>query len=308
MRALAVAAALGAWVVLFMASIAQAHQNPGTLDVAHKGLSMGALRHARLVTLPRGVLLRAGKLTITQAQLAAEIRKAGAQAAAHIKGHEIVFLENMATRALLKAEAQAWAAKSGSAAAKQGEDRLIGAYLQAQATVGPVSDAEMKAFYAANRDMFGGASYDSVSGQLRDYLSQMKRRDAIMARVSGLGHRHVIEIDSAWCAAQAKTVLNNPVDRARRTGKPALVDFGSKGCGPCDMLAPILEDLKKTYAGKCQVLVVQVREQPILASRYGVESIPVQVFFNAKGDEVFRHVGFWPKDKLIAKLAEIGVK
>lgn len=301
-------AALGIAALAVPLGAVHAQPSPKTLDQVHKGLSTGALRHARLVQLPKGMLLRAGKVTITNARLQAEINKAGPQAKAQIKGHEIIVLENMATRDFLVAEAKQWAAKSKPTAAKLAENQLIGEYLRAQTAKVAVNEADMKAFYNANKEMFGGASYATVSNDLRAYLTQQKRQEAVETLINGLGKRHAIEVDAAWAAAQARTVLNNPVDKARRSGKPALVDFGSKGCGPCDMLAPILEDLKKAYAGKCQVIVVQVREQPMLGSRYGIQSIPVQIFFDKDGNEVFRHTGFWPKEKLVAKLAEIGVR
>jgi len=98
------------------------------------------------------------------------------------------------------------------------------------------------------------------------------------------------------------------VGKARSSGKPSLVDFGSKGCGPCDMMAPILATLSKKYDGKANVLFVHVGEEQILASRYGIQSIPVQVFFDKDGREVFRHVGFFPQEEIEKKLAEMGVK
>ena len=56
------------------------------------------------------------------------------------------------------------------------------------------------------------------------------------------------------------------------------------------------------------MLFVSVRVEQVLASRYGVQTIPVQVFFDASGKEVFRHTGFWPQEELEKKLAEMGVK
>jgi len=61
-------------------------------------------------------------------------------------------------------------------------------------------------------------------------------------------------------------------------------------------------------AGHPNVLFVHVREEQVLAARYGVQSIPVQVFFDKDGREVFRHVGFFPQEELEKKLAEMGVK
>ena len=102
--------------------------------------------------------------------------------------------------------------------------------------------------------------------------------------------------------------MDNPVGKVRQSGMPSMVDFGSKGCGPCDMMAPILVELKKEYEGKADVLFIQVTEQKILAACYSIEAIPVQVFFDKDGKEVFRHTGFFPKDKIEKKLAEMGVK
>ena len=52
---------------------------------------------------------------------------------------------------------------------------------------------------------------------------------------------------------------------------------------------------------------VDVREQQILGARYRISSIPVQVFFDKDGKEFYRHVGFFPKDNILAKFKEMGV-
>jgi thioredoxin 1 len=101
--------------------------------------------------------------------------------------------------------------------------------------------------------------------------------------------------------------MDNPVDKARRSGKPTLVDFGATGCGPCDMMTPILASLTKKYAGKLNVLFVHVGEEQILGARYGVRTIPVQVFFDKEGKEVFRHEGFFPQAEIERKLTDMGI-
>ena len=87
-----------------------------------------------------------------------------------------------------------------------------------------------------------------------------------------------------------------------------MIDFGREGCGPCDLMTPILNELSKEYAEKCNILFCHTGDNPLLASRYSITSIPIQVFFDKDGKEVFRHVGFFPKDQIVAKLAELGVK
>jgi len=74
------------------------------------------------------------------------------------------------------------------------------------------------------------------------------------------------------------------------------------------MMAPILEELKTEYAGKANVLFVHVRQEQILAARFGIQSIPVQVFFDKGGQEVFRHTGFFPKEEILKQLRSIGVE
>ena len=74
------------------------------------------------------------------------------------------------------------------------------------------------------------------------------------------------------------------------------------------MLAPILETLKKKYDGQANVVVVLVTQEQILAARYGIEAIPVQVFFDKDGKEVFRHLGFFPQEEIEKQMAKLGVK
>ncbi|HEX2948462.1 MAG TPA: thioredoxin family protein [Armatimonadota bacterium] len=154
----------------------------------------------------------------------------------------------------------------------------------------------------------GGAAYDAVAKDLHDYVLNEKCQDTITAYIQSLSARTAVEVDGEWVKRQAATMLDNPVDKARRSGKPSIIDFGRGGCRPCDMMTPILEELKKTYAGQCNVLFCHVGENPLIAARYAVQSIPVQVFFDRDGHEVFRHVGFFPREQMLAKLAELGVK
>jgi len=91
-------------------------------------------------------------------------------------------------------------------------------------------------------------------------------------------------------------------------GLPRLVELGSKSCIPCKMMAPILEELKKEYAGRLQVDFIDVWENPDAGKRYGIRVIPTQVFFDASGQETFRHEGFFPQDEIEKQLAQMGVK
>ena len=91
------------------------------------------------------------------------------------------------------------------------------------------------------------------------------------------------------------------------TGLPRLVDLGAGKCIPCKMMAPILEEMKKQYAGKLDVEFVDVWQNPDVAWKQAVEIIPTQIFFDAAGKELFRHTGFFGKEDMLAKWKELGV-
>ena len=77
-----------------------------------------------------------------------------------------------------------------------------------------------------------------------------------------------------------------------------MVDLGAKTCIPCKMMAPILEELKVEYQGKAAVIFLDVWEDPSHGKRFGIMSIPTQIFFDKHGQEVYRHVGFIEKEKI----------
>ena len=88
---------------------------------------------------------------------------------------------------------------------------------------------------------------------------------------------------------------------------PKLLDLGADKCIPCKMMMPILDELKKTYAGQLNVEFIDVWKNPSAGTKYGIRSIPTQIFYNADGKELFRHEGFFPREDILAKWKELGV-
>ena len=93
-----------------------------------------------------------------------------------------------------------------------------------------------------------------------------------------------------------------------RSGMPVLLELGSVNCIPCRAMTPILGELKKEYAGGLKVAFIDVRKDTEAANRYGISSIPTQIFFDSSSNELFRHTGFFAKEDILAKWKELGVK
>jgi len=87
-----------------------------------------------------------------------------------------------------------------------------------------------------------------------------------------------------------------------------MIEFGATGCIPCDMMQPVLDSLRKKFPEALNVEFVHVNEQQVLAGRYGIQSIPVQVFFDKAGKEVFRHTGFFAEKEVLDQLQKMGVQ
>ena len=88
---------------------------------------------------------------------------------------------------------------------------------------------------------------------------------------------------------------------------PRLVDLGSDKCVPCKMMAPILDQLTDEFAGRMTVEVIDVRKDRQAAGRYGIRVIPTQIFYDAAGQERFRHQGFYSREEILAKWRELGI-
>jgi thioredoxin 1 len=87
-----------------------------------------------------------------------------------------------------------------------------------------------------------------------------------------------------------------------KSNQPVIVDFWAAWCGPCRMLAPIMEQLSEEYAGKAVVVKVDVDANQEYAAKYGVRNIPTVLFFN-KGEQVDKQVGVAPKNVYVEKLS-----
>lgn len=93
-----------------------------------------------------------------------------------------------------------------------------------------------------------------------------------------------------------------------RQSLPLMVDVGADKCVPCKMMAPILEELKKEYAGVFEVRFVDAWKNEEEARPYRVRGIPTQIFYDASGKELGRHMGFISKEDILKQFRELGVE
>jgi len=114
-------------------------------------------------------------------------------------------------------------------------------------------------------------------------------------------------IVNAQTPVTSKTAPIDPQKSPAAEELPKLVDLGADKCIPCKMMAPILDELKQTYAGKLEVVFIDVWKNPDQAKAYNINLIPTQIFYGAAGKELFRHEGFFSKEEILGKWKEFGV-
>jgi len=107
--------------------------------------------------------------------------------------------------------------------------------------------------------------------------------------------KHIIEITEA--NFESEVLLSQ---------QPVLMDFWAEWCGPCKMIAPVLDEIAREQAGRAKIAKVNVDDNPALAARFGIQSIPTLLFF-ANGEVRHQTVGSPGKKAIIAKLESLAV-
>ena len=132
---------------------------------------------------------------------------------------------------------------------------------------------------------------------VRNFIVRSLRRGLVVLTTMGLALTPAISVVRAGQLPQV------PVP-----GMVTMVDLGAKKCIPCKMMAPMLEELTREYQGRAAVLFIDVWENPDAGPRYGLRTIPTQIFYDATGKEISRHEGFMDKASIVAVFRQQGVR
>ncbi|MHC4563557.1 MAG: thioredoxin family protein [Planctomycetota bacterium] len=108
-------------------------------------------------------------------------------------------------------------------------------------------------------------------------------------------------------ANQGPTGVDGPLAGEGAERLPRLVDLGSTTCAPCKAMAPILDEIRREYAGRLRVDFYDVKADPALKKPFDVRMIPTQIYYDAEGVELWRHEGFMGKDDILAVWEQLGI-
>ena len=112
----------------------------------------------------------------------------------------------------------------------------------------------------------------------------------------------IVQLSPAW-AKDYSPGMKIPVK-----GMVTMVDIGAATCIPCKMMAPILEKLDKNYKGKAAIIYLDVRYHRDTAISFGINGIPTQIFYDAKGKEVQRHIGYMSEAAIVDQFKKMGIE
>ena len=272
-----------------------------TMGAAYPDFSEGVLKSAKLEKLGKSLLLKAKGFEIKDSfvegifgQVTPEIRK-------ELEKNMLFLLDQEVMEQLIKDDA-----KSMGIATEPPSEKMFQAYIDRVTKGVTVPEKAARTFYDENREMVGGMAFDQVKDSIQGLLLQQKKQATLQAHIQGLAGKAQMRINEDWVKKQVKMARDNPLDRARLSGKPTMIQFSDAGCAPCEMMKPIVKKLKKKYAATINIISIPVRENQMLAKRFNVQAVPVQVFFDKEGKKVHHHMGFMAEADIVNQFKKMG--
>jgi hypothetical protein len=201
-------------IIIFFATGSPQEVSATMLDSQYPGLTNGLLKSSVLEPMDDDILLIAGDLHFKKSQLLERIKDQEPQLRAQLEKNLFFILEQEATRQILLNEAQ----KVGISINRNDENQSIQAMFEQKTKTISVSDDEIRSFYAANKEMVGGAPFEQVADDIRQYMDQDKKQQTIANFIAQLGNTMSLRINKSWVANQYHLAMDNPVDKARNSG------------------------------------------------------------------------------------------
>ena len=113
---------------------------------------------------------------------------------------------------------------------------------------------------------------------------------------------------SKGTAAKGAILVTDEIKLDFSKHKITFIELGSVNCIPCRQMQPIMKEIAAEYPDQVRVVFYDVWKNPAPGEYYKIQLIPTQVFIDERGNELFRHVGVFPKEDIIKLLKEHGVK
>jgi len=222
------------------------------------------------------------------------------------------FLEQLVLQEVLIQEAERLGVKSDANAKPEEKDSSQIQNLLKKEVIDKVkvSKEEIEILYKEHQSKMGKKKLDEVAPLLEELIRDAKGKEKVEEYITSLREKAKVEIDEnrlkGITAVAPDTNTSEEFNKAVKSGKPLLVDFGANNCVPCRQLRPILKDIAKEQSGKAEILIIDVYKFKSLAADHKIQVVPTLIFFDKTGKEVYRHMGAWDKDSIVKKLAEIG--
>jgi thiol-disulfide isomerase/thioredoxin len=273
------------------------------VEETYPGLSLGMLKNAKLTKMKPETLAETGGTQITSAQLQSMISELPPEFLPQLKKNLIFLLEQRVAKTVLIQEAKS-AGVPTEGAADEDVIQALALHVTQEATV---PDEDIQKFFDSNKAMIGEAPYEEVKEPIRAMLLQEKQQEALNAYLEQLERRVDIRVNRDWFEEQSRLARDNPVDKARSSGRPSVIQFDAATSPPGEMMRPFLEGLQKKYPETLNVVFVNLGEEQILGARYGIREAPTQVFYDKSGKEISRNAGIFSEEELAQQVAKIGV-
>jgi len=271
-----------------------------TAGAKYAPFGVGLLNEAQLKDLPAEVLATVNGAKITREFLESKIADASENEQPGMEQSRPFLLAQFVQREILLQKAR----KDGllkKDADETAENEAIHALMQKCTDGVEVKDSELREVYEKYKRGFGGASFEEAKPTLQKNVLAQKKQMAVLMLMEETGKNAKVAVNAAWAAEQNKLLTDNDLDRGLKAGKIMMVEFTGEGCVYCKQMAPIIKELEAEQKD-VNIVSIDIDKHRELMLRYDVQGVPVQVFFSAKGEEVYRHEGLWTKKGIVEKL------